>query len=198
MLSEVPEQFWGPSPDRERAKKMVAAHMMPIYFGVGGLTFWWFFFETDTDSMRSNTGPGFVFSVSCFLILMGLWRTIAARRALRQVEAKAQGDVVWYALNEIGLTIFRNRTHDFDPEGVVVPWTAMDSLVLVTAAKPVLVLIYRRKGSAAASEERLPASFKRSDGVTLGERLRALYDQNVAASLVGAATTIPRHTVPQS
>jgi hypothetical protein len=198
MPSDAPEQFWGPSPDRARAKAAVENHMMPIYLGIGGLTFWVFFFTHDTSSLRPGTPSGLTFAVSCFMILTGLWQTLAARRALKQAEAKAQGDVVWYALSATGLTIFRNRAQDFDPDGIVVPWTTMDSLVLVTAAEPVLVLTYRRKGSEAALEEQLPAGVKRADGVTLGERLRALYDQNVAASPNGAVTTRPPHAVPQS
>ncbi len=180
MTAGASEEFWGPSLEYPRASTAARESFLTaalLFFGM----FVWLFFESTTES-----GPGQTASAKGAFVAIGLfafsgWNLVKGLRhsaEARRLKANPPGQTIWYTLSDSGLSIFEDPK-PLPPGGTIVPWTAMDSLVLVKGATPLLVLTYRLPGTPTATRAELAGACMRADGVALSDRMPGLYDRRI-------------------
>ena len=183
MKNVESENFWGPSLELPRASVEATHRFVIAVTLIVGTVLWVLFVPlTESHSGQWSATGAFVafggFAWSCWHFVKGIQHAAEAKR----LKANPPGQIIWYTLSDSGIRIHETSKTPPPPAGIAVPWTAMDSLLLVTGATPSLLLTYHLPGNPKENRAELASTFMRTDGVALSERMRELYDMKITGA----------------
>lgn len=111
------------------------------------------------------------------------------REAEQLKAAPPPPEVVWYALDEVGLTILTDANAAIGDAGLMLPWATMLELTPLADGTPNLRLKYRLPKAPAPAAVLLATDRSRTDGVQFGDRMRAMFDARVSGQASTALST---------